>query len=47
VVPLIGQLREEAQREATLVRGLHTTHTGILEDERAIAAIRGEIDRCR
>lgn len=47
VVPLTSQLREEAQREAAHVRGFHTTHTGILEDERVLAAIRGELDRCR
>jgi pimeloyl-ACP methyl ester carboxylesterase len=47
VVPLTSQLREEAQREAAHVRGFHTTHTGILEHEGVLAAIRGELDRCR
>lgn len=47
VVPLTSQLREEAQREAAHVRGFHTTHTGILAHEGVLAAIRGELDRCR
>jgi pimeloyl-ACP methyl ester carboxylesterase len=47
VVPLTSQLREEAQREAAHVRGFHTTHTGILEDEGALAALRDELERCR
>lgn len=47
VVPLASQLREEAQREAAIVRGFLTTHTGILEDERVIGTIRQELDRCR
>lgn len=46
VVPLTSQLRAEAQAEAALVRGFHTTHTGILEDRAALAAVLSELDRC-
>jgi len=47
VVPLTSQLRVEAQREAAMIQGLHTTHVGILEHPDAITAVRAELDRCR
>ncbi|MBX7192702.1 MAG: alpha/beta fold hydrolase [Sandaracinaceae bacterium] len=46
VVPLTSQLRDEAQREAHVVRGFHTTHVGILRDEGARATVLEALDRC-
>ncbi len=47
VVPLTSQLRAEAQREAAVIQGLHTTHVGILEHPDAVATIHAELDHCR
>lgn len=43
VVPLTSQLRSEAQREASLVRGFPTSHVGILEDAAATALVQAEL----
>ncbi|MFO1078394.1 MAG: alpha/beta hydrolase [Planctomycetota bacterium] len=39
VVPLSSQLRQEAQAEAASQRGFDATHTGILEDDHALAFV--------
>ncbi len=44
VVPLQSQLREEAQREAALVRGFYESHTGVLHSEAAVHFIAREIN---
>lgn len=47
VVPLSSQLRLEAQRQATGQLGFERSHTGILEDEEAIASILESMARVR
>jgi hypothetical protein len=48
VVPLVSQLRPEAQAEAAVVRGFATSHTGILSDASSRAAVHAELaEHCR
>ncbi len=46
-VPIPRQLRDEAQGEATVVRGYEATHVGILRSKAAAAQVRRALDRCR
>lgn len=44
IVPLTSQLRAEAEAEADVVHGVPATHTGILRDGGAIAAVLAQLD---
>lgn len=46
VVPIQSQLREEAQREAELIRGFEATHVGALSDEEVLEHVSRALDRC-
>jgi pimeloyl-ACP methyl ester carboxylesterase len=44
IVPLTSQLRAEAEREAGIVRGFSTSHTGILRDAEPLAEVIRQLD---